>query len=628
METIQSLLEAQVRRHIGLSPEALEHARHPSPSDLHDPFLYKDMDRLVLYLHQIKKDQEQNPKNLLVIVGDYDTDGVCAAAVLTASLEVFGFQFRTYIPSMADGYGLSQTSVRKIQRQFERDGYRVTAILTADNGASAYNGIAYARSLGIAVLVTDHHPVSDVLPDANVLVDAWRPDCQYPFKGNSGATVAWKAMLAYAERCAKDKKPLIERLIIFAGISNVADVMPLTDENRYMVVAALKAIKELRKKKQWEDVANTPYPFYNAVFHGLVHVLYAMQVEKDEKRKASGKNAIPLPEHEELFGWYLSPLLNAPRRVHDTCLESLAAFLVTEKEVREPIIHRLLELNKKKSKLRDTVLSALKGRPAPILLCVNTKKGISGLIAGKLAEQTGLPSIVLSREDPENSDPLYRADTRPKTGRLSGSGRSNDPYPLNRILEMVEESHPGLIQGGGHAGAAGISIRAEDFERVEEAIRGVLPAIYQESIKNRILCPENVVNIRITKDGMFGGYQTVEEGAYQTHWVPLNGRTFASDIKEAYAFIQSLRPFGEGYMEEPKIRILFDQSISAHNWNPDFWKTFKFQIFDVEVLTFDETWAKNVKEALKTGTVVSGIGTIRENTFRGVTTMQIQLSPE
>ena len=260
MQTLRSLTEDQVRAALGLSPEEFERAAHPSPDQLHDPFQYKEMFEMVMNLRKLKEEQDRDPSAVLVVDGDYDTDGVCGAIILAASLAVFGFRYRVYIPSMADGYGMSPAAVLAMRSQFETDGFRIQAILTTDQGNNALAAIRYAKGQGIPVLVTDHHPAGRKRPDALAVVNPNQSGDRYPFKGNSGGTVAWKAMVAYAGRFDKEKLPLVQDLILFAGISNVSDVMPMLDENRYMVQAAMDRIQKIKKASSYSQVMDTACP--------------------------------------------------------------------------------------------------------------------------------------------------------------------------------------------------------------------------------------------------------------------------------------------------------------------------------------------------------------------------------
>ena len=174
MTELHVLVEQQVRRHLNVSPDEFDYLTHPSPNHLHDPFYYKGMREFVMALHAFKEEQTKNPDLLLMVDGDYDTDGICAATILTAALSVFGFQFRVYIPTMEDGYGLSPTAIDKMKQTHERDGKQIGMIITADNGIAAFSGIDYANSLKISVLVTDHHPPKETLPAAKVIVDPYQ----------------------------------------------------------------------------------------------------------------------------------------------------------------------------------------------------------------------------------------------------------------------------------------------------------------------------------------------------------------------------------------------------------------------------------------------------------------------
>lgn len=628
MKSLHVLIEEQVRLSMNLSPEDFDYVTHPSPAHLHDPRYYKDMWELCMYLHRFKQKQQTDDRLLLMVDGDYDTDGILAATILTAALDVFGFQYRVHIPSMEDGYGLSKTAIDKMRAAHEKEGNHIGMILTADNGIAAHTGISYANSLGIDVLVTDHHPGQKPLPKAKAIVNPNQPDDLYPFKGNSGACVAWKTMLAYADAFDKEKRPLIERLLVFAGIANVADVMPMVNENRYTVTAALNIIKELLSKHDYKEIANTPYSMYNTVFHALFDILTVLQQTRDAKRKAQKKGSIPLPTNEELFSWYLSPILNAPRRVHDTCLEGLATFLTSDLKTRRCLIHHLLELNDEKSKLRDTVIQALPTDNISPVLVLNTRKGISGLIAGKLAEQTGNPSIVFSHYDPTNPEIVYKQLNT--VSRISGSARSNGTCPLNRLLQKVHDVAPGMVTGGGHATAAGFSIDVKDLARFKELVIRFIPEV-QEEVRMELtgpLVPENKLILTMQQETLLAYYPVITADQQQViHCEEVNTKTFASDVQTSLSFLDTIRPFGEGFRAETEILFQISPQVFRHQWNPNFWKTFKFNLYGVEVLTFDISWAEQVKAALDRNETMVAKATLKLNEFRGTITPQLILSP-
>ena len=227
-----------------------------------------------------------------------------------------------------------------------------------------------------------------------------------------------------------------------------------------MILNTMRAQSSSVTTINYDRIMKTDYAGYDVVFHGMYDLITLLQADKDDARAERGKGTIPLVDNEEIFGWYLSPLLNAPRRVHDTALEGMVAFISTDVAVRHQGILALIALNKEKSVLRDRVIEALddsKTRATGTILCANTRGGISGLIAGKLSNETELPSVVFSFNDPSDTTVLY--DTPPKSAnRISASARSNQMYPLDKILEQINIKRPGIAAGGGHMAAAGFNM--------------------------------------------------------------------------------------------------------------------------------------------------------------------------
>lgn len=638
---LHAITEEQTRIALGVTPEEFDRIRHPSPDHLHSPFGYKDMRELVSYLHRFKQEQDKNPNMLLVVSPDYDTDGITSAAILTASLSRFGINHRIYIPSMNEGYGLSPSMVDKMKSMYEQGDYKVKLILTADNGIRAFDGIRHAKDLGIPVLVTDHHLGADTLPQALALVNPNRPDDLYPFKGNAGATVAWKAMLAYAEMYNKDSLDDIQRLIVFSGIANIADVMPILDENRYMVKSAVEIVNKLLKYRatigavDYSKVMDTGYPGYDVVFHGLYDLITMLQANKDALRANRNKGPIPLPDNEELFGWYISPLLNAPRRVHGSSLEGMVAFISTDESTRHKAIKALIALNDEKSTLRNRVLTALQdsdNTPFGTVLCANTRGGISGLIAGQIANQTNLPAVVFSYDNPEDDTILY--STPPKQAdRISASARSNPAYPLDVILALMNDIHPDIARGGGHTSAAGFNIQASQYELFVDLFYRVVPIANQmvmEASEDVQLVPQNHIAIDITHTNQIITKRNVLENdnlfVYEN---TLNPQLFADGVKKTIDFQNGLRPFGQDFAGETSFELIFDSGVYTRDWNPDFWsgQSFKFIIDGVEVLTFDTTWADEVKAQLALGQTIRANIKLSINEFRGRVTPQFILSP-
>lgn len=603
---------------------------------LHDPLLYDSMASLIELLHAFKLHQDKNPSALLVVDTDYDTDGIASAAVLSAALNVFGIRYKVYIPTMAHGYGLNPQAVEEMCQLFNVNGDHVAFILTADNGTNAVSGVQAALDRGIQVAVTDHHIGGDDVAPAQVIVNPNKTKPRvdnYPFKGNAGATVAWKAMQAYAQRYQPESQQLIDDLIVFAGIANVSDVMPIVDENHYMVKEALVIIRRLISYQPLADpyrLMSTGYPHYDAVFHGLFDILKLLQASKDEERRSMGKKPIPLTDNEELISWYLSPLFNAPRRVHETSYEAMVALLSTDPNLRQTTIKTLIEMNREKSRLRNKVLDAIKSNNAPVsgehsrVVFANTRSGIAGLIAGHICGNNGLATIVFAHLDENSKEILYASPQDPELV-ISGSARSTNSQPLDRIIDLVRQRHPELvIKGGGHALAAGYSIKAGDLDAFcsafDQAAKDVADIIAKE-LEAQIASGQAPVAF----DNCIKF--TTHDEAPNTKYACFNYRVndLQEQIQEAYYFIESLRPFGRDFKEPTFIFSFCTGELWHYDLNLDFWHTFKFTYQDVTFLTFNIKLANKVKEAIASeeDLVVTTTAKIKSYTYRGKTSYQI-----
>lgn len=643
----------------GLSEDELHQLINADDSILHDPFLYDGMSELINRLHAVKIDQQENPKHILVIDTDYDTDGVMSAAVLSAALDVFNIVYRIYVPSMADGYGLSVKAVHEMKSKFEVNGLEITTILTADNGTNAVSGVDEANLQGIHVLVTDHHLGGNEYSNADVIVN---PNKQlatgepepYPFKGNAGAAVAWKAMMAYAIRYEPEVKDLIYNLIVFAGIADVSDVMPIVDENHYMVKKAVDELRRLIHVSQlydknpfvttppYEDVMHTPYVQYNTVFYGLYDMITLLQKSKDDKRLAKNKKPIPLKPDEELISWYLSPMINAPRRVHATSQEAMYSLMAAQANNRYDNIESMIQMNVLKSDLRNDVLDNIQwdefSNTAGNVLFVNAQHGISGLIAGQVAQRTGKASIVFAL--PTTLDKkIYNGhefDERFDADELiiGSSARSTNAQPLNVIMARISEIRPDIIVGGGgHAAAAGYSIRYKYFDifktlfnNVAQQVEDDIRAEYQKLIDNNEIL-EPVQNEIVLS--FYDGQDSPEHAQYN---VIKNKDTFAHDIMQVNDFQNELKPFGKDFNAQTTFLLDIDpEKIQnpEYKLDLDFWQTLKFNIYGVEVLTFDVDLANEIKERIATQNhgIIRVHAKLTINNFRGNITPQLQVEP-
>lgn len=382
---------------------------------LSDPFLIKDMDKAVARLRRALENDEP-----IVIFGDYDVDGVSATAILYEYLTNLGAQVRCRLPLRTEGgYGITKDVLKKLADK----GF--TLVVTVDNGVSAVEEAAYAKELGIDLLVTDHHLPPDPLPEAVAVVDPNRTDDTSPFKNLCGAGVAFK-LCAAMEGCAPEE--MLDVCGDLAAIGTVADVMPLVGENRTIVQSGLTYLQDTMRP-------------------GVAALL--------ESAGLAGK-AITA----ENISYGLAPRLNAAGRM-DSAAIALKLLLCEEEDQATGIAARLNEVNTERQSVEQAILAAavaeLEADPRRandrVIVAAgdNWHPGVLGIVAGRLCEKYGRPAIVISMTDGE--------------GR--GSGRAPSGFNLHGALTACAGE---LIRYGGHAAAAGLQIREEKLQAFRAAV--------------------------------------------------------------------------------------------------------------------------------------------------------------
>lgn len=380
-----------------------------------DALQLRDMDRAAARIQRAIDTEEQ-----IVVYGDYDVDGVTATALLFEYLRGMGANVRCMLPSReGDGYGLSDKAIDTLAQK------GVSLVITVDNGISAGQQAARAREKGIDLVITDHHLPPDPLPDAAAVVDPVRPDDASPFKGLSGAGVAFKLCAALGGCAPED---LLELCGDLAAIGTVADVMPLTGENRTLVKAGLAALR------------NTERP-------GLLALLEAAGIEPEQ-----------LTADSISFG--IAPRLNAAGRMGSAGL-ALRLLLCEDEDSAQGMAARLTELNQQRQAaergIMEQVSAQLAAQPALlrqrilVLWGEGYHAGVIGIVASRLAERYGRPALLITLSGEEGK----------------GSGRSVAGVNLHAALSACA---PLLLRYGGHALAAGLSIRRENLEAFRTAI--------------------------------------------------------------------------------------------------------------------------------------------------------------
>ncbi len=381
---------------------------------LASPFELRDMDRAVDRINEAL-DLGQR----IVVYGDYDADGVTATVILYSYLEAMGADVDFYIPSREDeGYGLNTDAVRRLYE----DGFEL--IVTVDNGISAVEEIEYAKSLGMDVVVTDHHQPQEVLPDC-IIVDPHHPQCKSKFKDICGAFVAFKLVAALDDG---DYEGAFEQFAELAVIATLADVVPLVSENRTLVRLGLERIK------------NTD----NLGLRALMDAAFSEGYEIDSTSVAFG----------------IVPRINAAGRMGSA--SRAARLLITEDEEEAAALCEEIcrENDRRKScesDILDDIEEIFKSQPdilekRVIVVCSKGwHHGVLGIVASRIVEKTGKPAIVLSEED----------------GVATGSGRSVEGFSLFEAASYCSEL---FSRFGGHSLAVGVTLDADKVAKFRDKI--------------------------------------------------------------------------------------------------------------------------------------------------------------
>ena len=384
---------------------------------LHDPMMMADMAPAVKRIRQALGQGER-----ILVFGDYDCDGVTATAMVYDYLESSGADVLYYIPEReGEGYGLNRAAANRIQAA------GVSLVITVDNGISAIEEAGYFHSLGIDLIITDHHQPKDRLPEAVAVLDPHRPDCPYPYKELCGAGVAFKLICALE---GEDPEMLLEQYGDILAIGTLADVVPLTEENRLLARRGLHIL------------AATQRP-------GLLALAEAAGLRLEE-------------ENAEAVTFGIAPRINVAGRMGsvDSALELL---LCQDEERAEELARELCALNNRRKEMEGEILQEIAGmveeRPQLvsqriiILAGEHWHCGVIGIIASRLVDRWRKPCIILSRME----------------GECRGSARSVEGFS---IIDAVAGCSGLLNKYGGHPMAAGFSMdpaREEAFCSAMEA---------------------------------------------------------------------------------------------------------------------------------------------------------------
>ncbi len=379
------------------------------PELLHDPMLLRDMDAAV---ERINRALEQG--ETIAIYGDYDVDGITATCLLSSYLTERGAKVLPYIPDrLTEGYSLNTDAITRLRLKGAR------LLVTVDCGITNVKEAAFARGIGMDVVITDHHECKEELPQAAAVVNPHRPDCPYPFKQLAGVGVALKLALALTPE--EQRLQVLEAYADLAAIGTVADVMSLTGENRSIVLLGLRRL------------AHSPRP-------GLQMLIRECALEDK-------------PITSTTIGYTISPRLNAAGRMG---CPTVAAQLLLTQDPKEgaQLARTLCELNRERQRIEQEIfaqcMQLLEARPelardAIVLADKSWHQGVVGIVASRLAERFSVPAFMICLGE---------------DGRGKGSCRSCGDLNLFHALEQCED----LLEGfGGHELAAGFTIAEENI---------------------------------------------------------------------------------------------------------------------------------------------------------------------
>ncbi len=406
------LLSAVLAARGALTPEDGISFLQREPSLSYSPFLMKDMSKAAERINRAVSSHER-----IAVFGDYDVDGITATVLLVDYLRSKGAQCLKHIPRrVEDGYGLGRDALRSLRDQ------GVSLVITVDCGITGLEEAAYAREIGLDLVITDHHECKDRLPEAVAVVDPRQPDCPYPFKHLAGVGVALKLVLALDPQHAD---ALFDRYCTLAAIGTVADVMQMTGENRTIVYRGLQTIADTR-------------------FIGLHTLLHETSLLEKEITSTQ-------------IGFVLAPRINAAGRMGEA--ELAADLLLTnDPQAAEDMAKQLCGLNRERQAVEQAIFAQAveqidslpdAERSALVLSSDVWHQGVVGIVASRLSEKYSCPSFMIHLQN----------------GMGKGSCRSYGGFNLFTALESCSEL---LVDFGGHELAAGFNIREEDIPAFRE----------------------------------------------------------------------------------------------------------------------------------------------------------------
>ena len=428
----------------------------PSLSQLHDPFLMKDMDKAVERVMRAISEGEK-----VLVYGDYDVDGTTAVAVVYSYLKPFfkKKKIEFYIPDRyEEGYGIS---IKGIDYAAD-NGFKL--VIALDCGIKAVERIEYANSRGVDFIICDHHRAGDVIPNAVAVLDAKRPDCHYPYDELSGCGVGFKLITALSMKGLGTIQEVYKLLDLLA-VSIAADIVPITGENR---VLAYFGLKQLNKN---------PRPGIEAILQ------HANIYRRDEDQSDESENALTRELTVSDLVVLIGPRINAAGRIAKAS-DSVRLLIADKKEHAEKLAASINDLNDERREFDNRITEEalgmidadqeLKDAKSTVVFNERWHRGVIGIVASRLTDYYYRPTIVLTRAN----------------GLITGSARSIKSFD---IYDAIDNCSDLLEHFGGHKYAAGLSMKPENLPE----FRRRFEAYVAEHLIDEDFVPELEVDLKI-----------------------------------------------------------------------------------------------------------------------------------
>ena len=418
---------------------------NPKLSDLHDPFLMKDMDKAVERIDRAVKTGEK-----IMVYGDYDVDGCTAVALVYTFLRSRGHQNLTfYIPDRyTEGYGISIPSIDYAERK------GVSLVIALDCGIKAVEKVAYANSKGIDFIICDHHLPGDTIPEAVAVLDPKREDCHYPFDELSGCGVGFKLMQGYAQKKGIPFSE-VEKLLDLVVVSTAADIVPLTGENRILAYYGLRRLNEAPRKGLSSVIRICGLEKHQITIDDIVfkigpriNAAGRMRVDPDDP------DAAPSGGHKAV-----EMLIERDEKEAEKCGDIIDEFNQDRKSIDRNVTqeaHDIIESN-----------PDMKAHKSIVIYNPKWMKGIVGIVASRLIETYYKPTVVLTMSN----------------NFATGSARSVAGFDLYQAVESCSDL---LENFGGHMYAAGLTMKPENVEEFTRRFH----AYVEEHIDPTLLVPQ------------------------------------------------------------------------------------------------------------------------------------------